>query len=271
MRTLQLLSFLILIGTTCRAGGDNNPIGARSAGMANASVTLFDLWSIHHNQAGLAALDSFSVGIYYKNQFLINELSLKGVALAIPVGPGTFGIAVNNFGYDLYSESKFALAYAMKFGPALRAAVQLDYLHTQIGEGYGSQGAVAAEVGVQARLIEGLWLGAHIYNVNRAKMGDFNNERIPTIFRLGLSYTFSEKLLMAIETEKDIEMRAAYKVGIEYVIIPELSLRGGVSTKPTTVYAGIGINLRRFKIDIASAFHQTLGASPEISITYDLN
>jgi hypothetical protein len=159
----------------------------------------------------------------------------------------------------------------MAFGPGLRAGVQLDYLQTQIGEGYGSQGAVAAEFGVQAQLVENLWIGAHIYNVNRAKIGDFNNERIPTIFRLGLSYTFSEKLFLAIETEKDIDFLATYKAGLEYVIIPELALRVGVSTKPTTMYAGIGIDLGRFKIDIASTFHQVLGASPEIGLVYDLN
>lgn len=268
-RTFLFLA--LLSGLYCYAGGDNHPIGARSTGVGNASVTFFDLWSIHHNQAGLAGLDSLAVGIYYQNRFLVNELSLKGAAVAIPIGPGTIGVSYNNFGYSQYSESKFALAYAMRFGPSLRAGVQLDYLQTKIGEGYGSQGAVAAEVGIQAKLIEDLWLGAHVYNVNRAKIGDYGNERIPTILRLGLSYTFSKKLILAAETEKDIDLPASYKFGVEYQAIPQLALRGGVSTASTTAYAGIGIQLQRFRIDIASSIHQTLGASPEIALTYDFN
>lgn len=263
-----LLLLALLSGLYSFAGGENHPVGARSTGVANASVTFFDLWSVHHNQAGLAGMDSLAVGVYYQNRFLTNELSLKGAAIAVPIGPGTFGVSFNNFGYSQYSENKFALAYAMKFGPNLRAGVQMDYLQTRIGEGYGSQGAVAAELGIQAQLIEDLWLGVHVFNLNRAKIGDYNNERTPTILRLGLSYTFSEKLLLAVETEKDIDLEASYKFGMEYQVVKVLALRGGVSTAPTTAYAGLGLSLDRFQLDIAAAFHQQLGASPEISLTY---
>ena len=38
------------------AGNENFYAGARQAGMANCGVTLTDLWSAQHNQAGLANL-----------------------------------------------------------------------------------------------------------------------------------------------------------------------------------------------------------------------
>ena len=55
-------------------GNENQPIGARSAGLANASLTLSDVWSVHHNQAGLGHIRKVSAGVYYESRFLMPEL-----------------------------------------------------------------------------------------------------------------------------------------------------------------------------------------------------
>ena len=189
MRSRLLPALLLFCPIGVFAQADGLPIGARPAGMGNAAVTLVDLWSVHHNQAGLAGLKSTTVGAFYQRHLLSEELSHQGLAVAIKLGKGTLALNGNLFGFNLYRETKAGLAYAMNFGEGLRAAIQLDYLNIRLGEGYGSKSAVAAEIGVQARLVEKLWIGAHVYNPNRAKIGGPYDERVPTVFRACLLYT----------------------------------------------------------------------------------
>lgn len=263
----------ILPALTLQAGSDNYDIGARSGGMANASVTLSDLWSVHHNQAGLARLEKISAGIYYENKFLLSNLGLKAAAVAIPVTGtestrGVFGISISYFGYSLYNDSKIGLAYAKSFGDNFSAGIQLDYLSTRIGDDYGKKGAVAVEGGIQARLSDNLSIGAHIFNPTRTKIAIYDDERIPTIMRFGVDYTFSEKVFVSIETEKDIDFKPVFKAGLEYRAIEELYLRTGISTNPTLNTFGFGLNLKQFTFDFAVSIHQVLGFAPQLSLTY---
>ena len=58
----------------------------------------------------------------------------------------------------------------MPFGENFSAGIQLDYLTTKIGEGYGNNGVVAGEFGLQAKPLKNLTIGAHIFNPSRAKI-----------------------------------------------------------------------------------------------------
>jgi hypothetical protein len=251
-----------------KAGNENLPLGARSSGMGNASVSLSDVWSAHHNQAGLGFLRDFSAGAYYENRFLIKELSIKGGVAALPVKGGTFGLCISNFGYSLYHENKYSLSFAKAFGDKLSVGIAMDYLTTKIGEGYGSKGVLAAEFGIQAKPLKGLTIGAHVFNPTRAKLADYNNERLPTVIRFGGDYNFSDKVKVAVETEKDIAQKAIFKAGIEYKPVKELYLRAGIGTNPTLTSFGFGLNLKSIQIDVSANYHQTLGFSPQIGLTY---
>ena len=253
------------------AGNDNQYIGSRSNALGNASVTLNDVWSTTHNQAGLAFMKNISVGVYYENRFNINALSLKAGAFVLPVKPGCFGLSFSNFGYSLYSENKIGLAFAKAFGENISAGVQIDYLTCKIGENYGSKNSVVGEIGLQFKLIKNLTIGTHIYNITRAKFADYTNEKIPTIMRLGLDYKFSEKVFIATEIEKDIDQNAVFKTGLEYHVVEALYIRAGISTNPTLSCFGFGIKLKNFKLDISSTYHSVLGFSPQMGLSYDFN
>jgi hypothetical protein len=147
-------------------------------------------------------------------------------------------------------------------------AVAMDYLSTKIGEGYGSKGQFVAEVGVQAKPLKGLTLGAHVFNPNHAKLVDYNNERIPTIIRLGANYNFSDKVMIALENEKDISQKSIFKAGIEYKVVKELYLRAGICTNPSLSSYGFGLNLQNLRIDVSASYHQVLGISPQFGLLY---
>jgi len=247
---------------------ENDMLGARSAALGGFNVTLSDIWSTNNNQAGLGFIEDLSGGIYYENRFLLSETSYKAGAFVLPINTGALGLSVSSFGYELYSESKVGLAYGQRFGDKFSMGVQLNYLNTKLTQEYGSKTAVTGAVGVIAKLSNELTLGVHLYNPTRSKLTNDNNERIPTIMKLGFDYKFSKKVMFVVSTEKDVDFGARVNAGIEYHIAEMFYLRGAISTNPTQYAFGAGMQLKYFKVDLSSSFHQTLGMIPAISIIY---
>ena len=126
MRKIYFLFVILFTGTSVYAGNEDYAIGARSSAMGNASVSFTDLWSAHHNQAGLGFVRETSAGVYYENRFMLKEISIRGGAIAIPVKGGTFGLCLTNFGYKLYNENKYSLSFAKAFGEKLSAGIAMD-------------------------------------------------------------------------------------------------------------------------------------------------
>jgi hypothetical protein len=250
------------------AGNDNLPVGARSAALGHASVALSDIWSVHHNQAGLAFIEDATAGIFFENRFLMRELSLGAGAFALPTKSGTFGLSFQNFGYSLYNQSKVGLAYGLKLSEKFAIGVQLNYHQTVIGEGYGSAGALTAEAGVLFKLSNELTLGAHVFNPNRSRFAEFDDERLPARIRLGLRYEFSDNLIAVTEIEQDIDFAPTLKGGIEYLVNKVLFLRLGFNGNPTTTTFGVGLRFDNFQFDLGSSYHFVLGYSPQASLIY---
>ena len=263
-----LLASVLLTTTLLRADTEPIPVGARQAGMAYANLTLIDLWCARANQAGLAGLEHTMAGVFYQQHWLSPDLAMQGVAFATPLGKGTIAASATNFGYDLYREQGAGLAYAMRFGEGLRAGVQFDYLNTRLGEDYGHHSAMVAQLGVQARLSDALWIGAHIYNPTRSEQGGRYEEKIPTVLRAGMGYTFSEQLLMTAAIEKDIDKDERFSAGIEYHPAKAFFLRMGVATGPVVGTFGAGFQVGKVDIDLAVGVRSRLGATPQIGINY---
>jgi len=267
-----IIFFILLINLFFQkslAANDNHPIGTRSAGMANAYVMIWDIWSVYHNQAGLAAIENLTIGFHHENKFIVPQYGLQALALVVPTKSGTFGLTYSYFGFSKYNESKFGLAFGRSFGKAFSVGIQLDYLNTYIAEEYGNQGALTVEGGILAEPIENFFIGAHIYNPIKAKISTYDIEKIPTIFRVGLGYNFADKLFFGIETEKDLDTKSVFKAGIEYRIPENLFLRTGILTNPTQFTFGLGYEIKGLKADIAFTKHQILGFTPHFSIIYE--
>lgn len=273
MRRLLFVSSL-MFSTSTFAGGDPLTVGARFAGMGGSGFTLADLWSVRLNPAGLAGLEAPVAGLFYQRHFLSEDLAQQGLAVALPIGKGCFGVGADRFGYDLYNETRASLAYAMRFGDGLRAAVQMNYLGVRLGNNYGSTSAFAAELGVQARLTEELWIGAHLYNPTRAKLGATTesavtlDERVPTVLRAGLGWLVSKKLTMTGEVEKDIDRPERFRFGVEYNPSKALFLRTGISTGPVQGHFGAGFRINQLDIDMALSVRSQLGPTPMLNLNY---
>ncbi len=243
-------------------------MGARFAGMGFTGLALSDLWGVRLNPAGIAALQVPTAGLFHQTHFLTPELSAQGISVVLPTGKGAFGICVDRFGYTMYFETRSSIAYAMRFGEGLRAAIQLDHIGIRLGENYGNANAFIAEIGMQAKLAEALWIGVHLYAPGRPSIGGPYDDRIPTILRAGITYLFNEQLLTNVEVEKDIDRDERYRLGIEYHPNRTLFLRTGISTAPIRTHFGAGIHVHQLEIDLAMAFRAQLGPTPMIGLNY---
>jgi len=266
-----LAAILILLLPSLLLAQIGNPhMGARSAAMGHASVTNTDVWAVHHNQAALAFLEESAVGISYESRFLTNELAQKGAVGAIKLkNHGTIGINVSQFGYSQFNDNKFGLGYALRLAKDISIGAQVNYQYIAFGANdYGSLSVLTSEVGVLARLTDAISLGAHVYNLNYAKVSDYADEHLPMIFRLGAGVQFSEQFTGSAEVEKSLEQDANIKLGAEYVFFEKLSLRGGLNTQPFSNSFGLGYRIKGLDIDVAANYHSVLGYSPQASIQY---
>jgi hypothetical protein len=257
------------LGFQVFADNGNYPAGARSAGVSNASVTLTDAWCTFNNQAGLGFLSSPTAGFYFENRFLVKELSMQAGTFAMPFKPGALALSYRYFGYSKYYESKFGLAYGHKFTKRFAAGVQMNYLQTHLSDGYGNYNAVAAEIGILAQPVDHFYIGAHVFNPTMTNHQSLPEARIPTVFRFGVSYRFEGKGMLLFETEKDMEMKPAFKGGIEIQAIDNLFFRGGFSTVYERYSFGIGYKYRKLVSDLAFSHHDVLGFTPHVSVGYE--
>ncbi|NOQ27856.1 MAG: hypothetical protein GQ564_21045 [Bacteroidales bacterium] len=259
---LILISFCII--TKAFPIQDQNIESGKAAAMANASVTLTDIWSIYHNQAGLGHLKNISIGAFHQSGF-IKEQNIQGIAFALPTKTGTIGASYSYYGFSQYNEMQAGLAFGRSFSKYFSIGLQLNYLHTQIAGIYGTANSINFEIGILSQPIDNLFIGAHVYNPTHSKMGE---EEIPTVFNLGVSYLFSEKVLFAVGTEKDLNQEAIFKAGIDYKLIDFISLQAGISTNPTKYSFGIGFHYERIIAHVGFVNHQTLGYTPSFTLSY---
>ena len=242
--------------------------GAASAAIADASVCREDFWSLQNNQAGLGLVKNISAGIAYKNRFLIKELSTRFIGIVVPTSTGNFGLSFQQFGYALYSESMIGLAFGKALSDKFSTGLRIDYLSNSFGEGYGNKSWISFEIGILYRFSEKLNIGSHLAHPMQQKTAEFPEEKLPVNFKFGLSYFFSDDLNFCFESEKNSHLPLNLKCGLEYEINKLCSGRIGLSSKPASLSFGGGLHWKNFQLDVASAYHQVLGFSPEISVEY---
>jgi len=243
--------------------------GARQGGMAGSGVTISDIWSSYHNQAGLADLKGISAGLFYSNIYNVSAFKETAFAVAAPIEKyGSVGL---NYSYsgDFYSNfSKFGLAFSKRLGKRITGGIQIDYIRFMQLD-YGTDGVAVGELGIIAEPVENLFIAAHVFNPWMSKFPN-SGETISSIFRLGGAYNFSEKVLLTIEGEKDVSKPLVFRGATEYNVAGGLFLRVGVATKPTKYSFGVGYNFKGASLDLAYISHDVLGHYIQFGLGYTL-
>ncbi len=269
---MKQISFLIIFIFSLHISDAQYQVeaGARQGAMSGSGIILQDIWASYHNQAGLADLEGMSFGLFYSSIF--NEPDLRETAFAFAVPTEKFGSAGLNYTYSgnsFSNFSKFGLAYSKRLGKRITAGIQIDYFRL-VQMNYGNTGVAVGEIGLIAEPVNNLFIAAHVFNPWRAKY-NFIDETLESTFRLAAGYYFSEKVVLLIETEKELDQKAIIRAGTEYNIVQGLFLRAGVASNPNKYSFGLGYNFKGISFDVSYISHQLIGYYMQFGLGYTLN
>lgn len=266
MKSLQkYLWLLLLVSPFSLLYGQNafsTSAGARGIGIGNSNLTYKDIYSGFNNQAGLAYLDGFSGVVFVENRFLLKELQFVGLSVAQSTNSGTWGLALNYFGFADYNEQKVGLNYSRILFDKLAIGAQFDFLNTRIAD-YGNASGVTFEIGLQYEILDKLIAGAHVYNPIRATIGE---EKMPSIIQIGLTYALADYITISGAIEKDTNLPYNLKVGVEYKVFEKVDIRVGINTNPNRFSFGLGYLVNRMQLNVAASYHDILGFSPSFGL-----
>ncbi len=263
---LSVFFITLLITTYTLAQDGKFNFGSRSSGMAGASVTHEDQYSLFNNIGGLAKVEDHKFFAGYQNRYGISEFQVIGAGIIYASDIGNAGIGFFKFGDDLFSQQRLHLAIGNKF-QQVSLGVGVDLLQYQVAT-VGTRQTIAIQFGGIAEIIPQLHFGAHIFNINQAKLVDKTREKVPTIMKAGISYRSDSELIINLEVEKDLEFNEVIKTGIEYQIVEGVFIRTGISTQPLLSAFGVGFHPKNLQFDYSYLGNAKLGAVHEISFSF---
>ena len=257
---------MLLLPTISFSGEPEKYPGARASGLGNSSIALTDPWSIFNNQAGLGWQRNYWTGVYQENRYFMKELRYSSLGGCIPVKPGAFGIGLTHFGYSQFNQSRFGLSYGMMLSKSVAAGVGLNYHKVRFVGGYGSTECITAEGGIIYQPLEKIAIGAHVFNPSRSSLGSSQN--LTTSFGIGLAYRPVDYMLIVLQGDDNTQSSPVFRTGVEYSPVRSLSFRAGLSSNPMSLAFGLGWRVKAVSFDLAFSYHEVLGYTPYISLSY---
>lgn len=268
-----ILAGVLLLGLphNLHAGNDLQPTGARPIALGNAFTGVRgNLWSLYYNPAGIAGLSSAAAGVHIERRFLLSEMNFGSFAFAYPFKENhVAAVEAGGFGFGNYSEAKVGLTYATILAERFSLGAKINFAQTSI-KNYGSATSIFIDLGFNAMISDDLSMGFSVYNATQGNIRKEIQEKIPTIFTIGLAYQVSDKVLVVSDIQKHINFPFSYRGGIEYGFQKNFTARAGVTTAPVSFNAGIGFNTKGFEIDFANSYYmEVFGYTPSLSLTYN--
>lgn len=240
--------------------------GARSISLGSASSSLIDEWSYFNNPGAVGFNNNPSLGINYSNQFSISELQQKDASFILPFKVGVFSSGLSYSGFNAYSSIKTGFGYAIKLKEDFSIGVQFNYHQKRYLQLSNlKENLLTTEVGLLYKVLPNWNIGVSLNDF----LGFFmNGENRSSIIRLGSDLALSDKVHLLLEGYQSVNYSFQVRAGLEYEPIKNMFFRTGVKTNPTEMIFGFGYRFSKFNLNIASAYHTTLGWSPSISLNY---
>ncbi|MES2777029.1 MAG: hypothetical protein V4722_22825 [Bacteroidota bacterium] len=244
-------------------------VAARYPSLGVYSKTNVDVYATRNNPAALAQLPNSAAGIYAERRFLMAALNLYTGSAGIKTRGGAFAFHGNYYGFGFYRQMQLSLGYGLQLNDKIDLGVQFNYHTLNQGNGYGQASSINTGAGVVFHLTDNIHAGINIYNPGGSKWSKAKDEKIPSQFTFGLGYDASDKLFISIELVKEENLPASVNAGVQYRFMKQFLARAGANTAANNFWAGIGLCMAKFRIDLAASYHPQLGVSPGILLSFD--
>lgn len=268
---LKSIAFIVLVTLSIQGSfgaGEYRYVGTRAITPGLGGVSIISPYAPASNQAAMGFAEKSNVSLYYAHTGLaegVNNFMAMG-QFKIKNG-GTLGFSGSYFGYSQFSDRKIGLAYGLKLADFVSIGAQIDFLNNHIPT-YGSNSTVTFEIGTLFKVGENIQIGAHIYNPARVKYGKKTDERVPTVFRLGATYTKYDKIWVTGEFEQDLDKNLAFRAGIDYKVNEYFFVRAGMLTYPLSGTLGVGLVYKDVRFELLGAYQKITGIAPHLGLSY---
>lgn len=266
---ISIISLILLANAYSFASFTLRPSGGKATGMGNAFVSQYDVFSVYHNQAGLANIERTSFSFFYENQFFIPDLNTRAALVAFPTNVGNFAVNYNAFGPSKWAQSNVGLTYSRFLTKQLSAGIQFNYFGIRMPEINKTAASASFELGVIYQLTEKTFLGAHVANPYSPPINTFvYEESIPWRVSIGGHTNFTDKFTCSYEAELVQNQNPIAQIGANWEAANNFFIRGGFSSGPARFSAGFGYVSEYLTIDTAFAYHQYAGYTPSVSLIF---
>jgi len=245
------------------------PLSSASTGVGTYSIRHSDVFSVVTNKAALAQLKNTAAGVYGERRFLLHELSNYITMIGIPTRSGNFGLEARYAGNTDYNETMLGLAYARKLGGKMDIGAQFNYTSFRLAGGYGGASAISFEIGSILHLTERLHAGLQVSNPLGGKWGSTKEEKLSSLYTLGFGYDASEKFICTAVIEKQENQPVNVQAGIQYRFIPQVLVKAGMSSATSSGWFGIGLLIKKIRVEMISNFHPQLGITPGLLLLFN--
>jgi len=183
------------------------------------------------------------------------------------------GAAFSYFGYENYNENIVNLSFARKFSDKFLLSAAVDYYSVYFSKKEGSKGKLIAQIGISSQPINNLFVGFQAFNPVQTNIEtEFLKKEIPSIFSLGASYWFSDKVIWGLQIDKEISEKALFATEFEYRFFDYILARVGCTAHEKLMpSAGFGLKFYHFLLDTNFKYHNDLGIITNIALTFKLN
>jgi hypothetical protein len=240
-RFAVLLSLLLAAAPSCvaRAQGTSGAqflgvgVGARPMGMGGAFVSLADDGTaLSWNPAGLVRATGHRVTVSHVSW--LSNTSYEFASYAVPFGAdAALGVALEqgsvSFGNTASGSFKAGdfsgcVGYARRFRSNLSAGAGLKIISSSLDE--DGAASYAVDLGAVYELSDAVAFGAAARNLGPGLTFRDSSDPLPATLTLGGSVTWKD-VLVALDIEKQNDLSAQTRVGLEYRPVRHLALRGG--------------------------------------------
>lgn len=268
MRPISLTAFLLTLQFGLQGQVFMRPFeNAAAMGMGGATIAMPSLGAALPNEAQLGLGEALGFWAGSALPYGVTDWHTGNVQGVVGLGKYSgAGLGVEHSATDIYSEHRFRLSYGRRMTKAFYLGGSADVLRASARE-YGSTTMATFGLSLLAQALPEVWVGAKIQNPFQQKIGE---DLVPTILRIGATWKPSDILLMAFETEKDLERPAMVKAGLEYRPVRMLVIRAGMRSNQVARLAfGAGLRLKNnLAIDLASEWHPSLGITPSAMVSW---
>lgn len=176
------------------------------------------------------------------------------------------GLDIVHSGIEVYQEQQFRLFYGRRLSERFQLGGSAHLMRVSAQE-YGSANSLTFGIGLLARALPNVWLGARLQNPFQQKIGNYE---ALSLLRIGAAWQASDLLAFLGEVEKSLERDPQVKMGIEYSPVDVLVVRAGVRTGGAARIAfGAGFRLKNgLALDFGSEWHPSLGITPSAMIVW---